>query len=1120
MNARRLSRLLIVLLLFSPCTFAQKSTSLRDALQKVTKAFGTQFVYDKQLLDGKTTTYSLDNIAKKPVEDVLKGLLYSNNLVFLYVKPNYYSIVPKDRVGTENLSESNQREAIQPTLTSFTASKERIRITGTVTDSSGKGVPNATVTERGFNNSTTTNSNGSFVMNVNGASSVLSISSVGYETKEVTVGAQNNLTVSLATKAAALDEVVVVGYGTVKKSDVTGAVVSLKASELTSGANVNVQQMLQGRASGVQISQKSGEPGSAMSVQIRGVTSITAGNDPLYVIDGMPVNNEPPTSGVGAFFANATPRNPLNSLNPSDIASIEILKDASATAIYGSRGANGVVLITTKSGSSNKLTINFNSYYGFQKVAKKEEDLNAQQYHDIINAIIAEGGGLVADTVTSNFGAGTDWQSQLYQQPAVIQSHDLSVAGGAMNTKYFLSVGYYDQQGILKNSGTRRYTARINLNNTVSKKYSIGINLNTSYIQDKFNSSGLGTNEDGGAVYAAINYDPTSPIYAADGSYYRSPYMNVDNPVALINGETGIGNSYRTFGTMYGEYFITPSLSAKIRLGGDINSSRRNVWVDPITQSAKPYNGVASIIDGTKSYYMAEGTFNYNKTIRIHSVNAVAGVTYEHFGTNAFNGNGRGYALPDLTYNSIGSGDPTANIIGSSFNENIITSYLARVNYSYKDEYLLTASIRTDGSARFGQNNKFGYFPSAALAWKLSKKEFIQNIKVINELKLRVSYGQTGNQAIGNYLYIPTFSTASNAVFGNVVYTSISPTRKSNPDLQWEVAKQLDMGLDFEILKRRLRGSIEYYIRRTSNLLVNLPLPASSGFTGQIQNVGSMKNTGWDITLNADVIKNRSFNWNVNSNFSFYKNKVVSLGSLANIINGGAAINGGLSIIAPGLPLQAYYGYEIIGTWQTKEDFTVTKDKVQPGDVKYRDVNGDSTITDQDRIVLGNPSPDYTFGITNTFAYKGLSLTAYLEGSYGASLLYNSMVDAYFPVSLRRNKLAEPYLNRWTANNPTNDYPSFVHPVAQGQRQVNSKTVLDASYLRLQSLRLAYDIPMKSRKAIKNLSVYVNAQNLFTITDYKGIDPMANSSGNAVQRVDFSSYPFTKTYTFGLSAGF
>lgn len=985
-------------------------------------------------------------------------------------------------------------------------------------DKTNEPLAGVTVTVKNANRATTTNASGVFSITTR-PNEVLVFTMVGFEAKEVAVANKSSIDVILQSSTKAMDEVVVVGYGTVKKGDITGAVVSLKASELTSGANVNVQQMLQGRAAGVQISQKSGEPGSAMSVQIRGVTSITAGNDPLYVIDGMPVNDGSPQAGVGAFFANATPRNPLNSLNPSDIASIEILKDASATAIYGSRGANGVVLITTKSGSSNKLTINFNSYYGFQEVAKKEKDLNAQQYHDIINALIAEGGGLVSDTVPANFGSGTDWQSQLYQH-ASIQSHDLSVSGGAMNTKYFLSAGYYDQVGILKNSGTKRYTARINLTNAVAKKYNIGVNLNTSYIQDKFNSSGLGTNEDGGSIYAAINYDPTSPVYAADGSYYRSPYMNVDNPVALINGETGVGNSYRTFGTIYGEYFITPSLSAKVRVGGDINSTRRNVWVDPITQSAKPYNGVASIITGTKSYYMGEGTLNFNQTMGVHSVNAVAGATYEHFGTNTFTGNARGFSLPDLTYNAIGAGDPTANVLGSNFDENIITSFLARVNYSFKDEYLLTASLRTDGSARFGENNKFGYFPSAALGWKLSKEAFIEKIKVINELKVRVSYGQTGNQSIGNYLYIPTFSTATNTVFNNTVYTSISPTRVSNPDLQWEVAKQLDFGVDFEILKRRLRGSIEYYVRKTSNLLVNLPLPTSSGFTSQIQNIGSMRNSGWDIQLNADIIREKSFNWNVNANFSYYKNKVLSLGPLSNIISNGEAINGGLSIITPGLPLQSYYGYEIIGTWQTKDDYTGIKDKVKAGDVKYRDVNGDSTISDKDRVVLGRPSPDYTFGITNTFNYKGISLTAYLEGSYGASLLYNSMVDAYFPISLRRNKLSEPYLNRWTTSNPTNDYPSFVRPVVQGQRQVNSRTVMDASYLRLQSVRLGYDIPFRSGKGFKNLTVYVTAQNLFTITDYKGIDPSANSTGNAVQRVDFSSYPFTKTYTFGINAGF
>ncbi len=980
-------------------------------------------------------------------------------------------------------------------------------------------LPGVTVSLKNSDRATSTGQGGEFSLPVTEANPILVITIVGYTSREVPVTGTNLQGLELTPSAQSMDEVVVIGYGAVKKSDVTGSVVSLKASELTPGANVNVQQMLQGRAAGVQISQKSGEPGSAMNVQIRGVTSITAGNDPLYVIDGMPVNNEPPVTGTGTFFSGATPRNPLNSLNPSDIASIEVLKDASATAIYGSRGANGVVIITTKSGSVNKLTINFNSYYSSQKVAKKETDLTPKQYHDIINSVIAEGGGLVSDTVRSAYGTGTDWQSQLYQK-GYTESHDLSVSGGARNTKYFLSGGYYDQRGILKNSGTRRYTARVNLDNTVSKKYSFGINLNTSYIKDKYNSTGLGTNEDGSSVYAAINYDPTSPIFNADGSYYRSPYMNVDNPVALINGETGVSNSFRTFGTVYGEYFILPSLSVRVRVGGDINTTQRNVWIDPITQSAKPYNGVASILSGTKSYYMGEGTVNYNTSFGNHAITALAGATYEHFGTTSFTGTGRGYSLPYLTYNAIGSGDPTQNIIGSNFDENIINSYLARINYSYHDEFLVTGSIRTDGSARFGENNKFGYFPSGAVAWKLTKQAFIQNIKAINDLKVRVSYGQTGNQSIGNYLYIPSFSSASNAVFNSTVYTSISPARKPNPDLKWEVAKQFDAGIDFALLNRKLNGSIEYYIRNTSNLLVNLPLPSSSGFGSQIQNIGSMKNTGVDIQLNAPIVQTKDFNWNVNANFSYYKNKVVSIGSLKTIINGGDGINGGLSIIAPGLPLQAYYGYGIDGTWQTKDNFTASKDKVVAGDVKYHDLNGDSTISDKDRMVLGKPFPDYTFGLMNSLTYKGINLSIYIEGSQGASLLYNSMVDAYFPVSLRRNKLAEPYLNRWTVSNPTNEYPSFVHPVVQGQRQVNSRSVMDASYIRLQSVRLGYDLPLKRHTAVKGCSIYVNAQNLALLTPYKGIDPTANSSGNNVQRIDFSSYPYTRSFTAGINLEF
>lgn len=993
-----------------------------------------------------------------------------------------------------------------------------ITVSGSVKDPQARPLNGATVTVKNTDRAVAADAAGRFAIQVP-EDGILEFNHVGFRKKEWAVNGQSAVAIQLEQLERALDEVVVVGYGTVKKSDVTGSLVSLKAADLSPGANINVQQMLQGRAAGVQITQTSGEPGSAMNIKIRGITSITAGNNPLYVIDGMPVNDGAPVGGSGAFMADANPRNPLNSLNPSDIASVEILKDASATAIYGSRGSNGVVMITTKSGAANRFSVNLNSYFGVQKIARKEKDLNAQQYHDVINGIIAAGGGLITDTVAGNYGAGTDWQSQLYR-PANVQSYDLSVSGGARNTKYFISAGVFDQEGVMKNSSTTRYTARVNLENGVDKKYRVGINLSTAYIKDLFSSNGRGTNEDGGAIYAAINYDPTAPVFDENGNYNRSPYMNIDNPAALINGETGVGHSYRTFGTLFGEYFLLPSLSAKVRLGGDINTTRRNDWVSPITQSGKPYSGVASISTGTKSYYMGEGTLNYNYNKGDHRLNAVAGATYERFSTNSFSGNGRGFSLPDLTYYAIGTGDPTQNVIGSGFNENVLISYLGRVNYSFKNRYLLTASIRADGSGRFGGNNKFGYFPSGAIAWKISEEEFMKDNKLFDELKLRLSYGVTGNQNIANYLYIPSFSVANNTVFGNTVYASIFPTRKANPDLQWEAAQQLDAGIDFSIWDRRLSGSIEYYNRKTAKLLVGLPLPASSGFTNQTQNIGSMRNTGVDVQLNAAIIRNSDFSWDLSPNISFYKNTVLSIGSQSNIISSGLGINGGLAIIQPGSPLQSYYGYEILGTWQTHDDFSVTKDKVQAGDVKYADLNGDSTITDKDRRILGKPFPDYTFGISNVFRYKGVALSFYIEGSQGASLLYNSMVDAYFPVSLRRNKLAEPYLNRWTPENPTNAYPSFVHPVAQGQRQVNSRTVMDAAYVRLQSARISYDVPLRQRRTIKALSVYATGQNLFLLTNYKGIDPSANAGAGEILRIDFSSYPYTKTYTFGLNVEF
>jgi TonB-dependent starch-binding outer membrane protein SusC len=995
-------------------------------------------------------------------------------------------------------------------------------VTGKVTGAkTGEPLSGVTVRVKNTNIVTTTDNSGNFSVNVPDENATLVFTYVNYTLQEISVTNKKVINITLELSDAALNEVVVIGYGTVKKTDVTGSVVSLKAKDLTPGANVNIEQTLLGRAAGVQVYQKSGEPGSAMSVKIRGASSITAGNDPLYVIDGMPVNNMAPVGGSGAgFVATPNPRNPLNSLNPADIESIEILKDASATAIYGSRGSNGVVMITTKKGTSGKLRIGYNAYYGQQQVSNTLDLLTGQQYKEALNAIIDAGGGVATERVV-NDPVNVDWQEELYRA-ANVQSHDLSFSGGKDNTKFYASLGYFNQQGVLTNSAVKRYTARINLENSIAKKYAFGFNLNTSYIQDDFNSVGLGVNENGSALYSAINYDPSFPVYKDDGTINRSPFMTtIDHPIALINGQYAKSDGFRTFGTVYGEYFFIPELSVKLKGAGDVNIVQRNTWLDPSTIVGLPTGGIASINTGNVNYYMGEATVNYNKQIgKDHAVNAVAGSTYEHFASNSFGGNGRGYALPDLTYNAIGTGNSTLNQIGSGRASTKIISFLGRVNYSFMGRYLLTASFRADGSSRFGPNNRFGYFPSAALAWKIHEESFMNDVNFIDELKFRVSYGAIGSQSIANYLYITTFSGGADAILGGARTTSLAPSRVANPDLKWEAAKQADIGIDFALFQRRLTGSFEYYERRTSDLLLDLPLPLSTGFGVKTQNIGSMKNTGIDLTLAGDMVRSeKGFNWNMGVVFSTVKNEVLSLGPLSQIITGGAGFITNASIIKPGESLGSYYGYEVLGVWQKGDDLSSAPAGVKAGDLKFRDLNDDKQINASDRMILGKSLPDYTYGITNTFDYKRFTLSVFIEGAQGARIINNAAVDSYFPVSFRRNKLAEPYLNRWTTDNPTNEYPSFVNPTSQGQQTINSKTVEDASYLRMQSLRLGYNFKINNA-VIKGLQAYITGNNLFTITKYTGIDPAVNAIGDDILKIDYSSYPMTRTFLFGVNVQF
>ncbi|MFA6086560.1 SusC/RagA family TonB-linked outer membrane protein [Mucilaginibacter sp.] len=1002
----------------------------------------------------------------------------------------------------------------------FNAFAQSVRVSGTVTDEAGLPVIGATVKVKGQTTSAATNLTGIYTIEAP-ANGVLQISYLGYISQDVEVNNRATVNVKLQVSSKGLDEVVVVGYGTVRKSDLTGAVTSIKAADLTKGTNVNVQQALIGRASGVQVYQKSGEPGSAMSVQVRGITSITGNNDPLYVIDGLPVNDQVAVGSTapGGTTSNPNNRSAMNSLNPSDIESMEILKDASATAIYGSRGANGVVLITTKKGKNGKMKVDYNVSAGTQKASRVLRYMNGDEYTQAINGII-DLGSLSTARVTGD-NANTDWQSHLLRT-APLQSHDLSFSGGGGNTKYFISAGYLKQDGIMLKSGTRRYNARVNVENAIASKYAVGISLATSYSKDYYNAIGVGLNDNASSLYMAQNYDPTAPAYNANGSYYRSPLMApMDNPIAVNNGQYAEGDTYRTFGNIYAEYFLMPELSAKVRVGADINDAQRYFWIDPTTLTGLSYNGYADVRDGKRGYYLGEATLNFNKTFATdHRVSAVAGATYENYTSSFLVANSRSFALPDLTFNALGTGDNTLNGVSNGRQGNKLVSFLSRVNYSYKGKYLLTVSMRADGSARFGPNKRFGYFPSAAVAWRVHDEDFLKDNDVLSDLKFRVSYGATGNQPNANYLYFSTYSAGRNAIFNGTKTSSVSPTRSANADLQWESAKQADIGIDFSLFKSRISGSIEYYNRKTANLIYDVPQAASTGFGSKTQNVGSMKNTGLEFSVKGNVLSIKDFRMDAGFNLTTLNNKVLSLGGLSQVIYGGAGSVGSIGILKPGESIGSYYGYIVDGVWQTGDDFSKAQTGVRPGDLKYRDIDGNKQINANDRVVLGKSLPDFYYGFNTGFTYKDVILDVFFEGSQGAKLLNSSLVDSYFPVDLRRNKLAELYVNRWTPTNPTNDYPSFLPNDVQGQRQVNSKTVENASYLRLQSVRLSYKVPLPKNKVISNVTVFVNGQNLHTWTKYTGSDPAANSLGDNILRLDYNSYPLTRTYTAGMNIQF
>jgi TonB-linked SusC/RagA family outer membrane protein len=958
------------------------------------------------------------------------------------------------------------------------------------------------------------------VLTVDENTTLLVVSHVNYIGTEVAIAGKDNLSIVLEADTKNLGEVVVVGYGQVKKNDVTGSVSTIPVKEMKKVAVTSIDQALQGRASGVQITQNSGSPGGSTTIRIRGGNSIQGDNEPLYVIDGVPFKND--ASGSGASF------NVLSTLNPGDIESVTILKDASSAAIYGSRGANGVVIITTKRGKIGTPTINFEAYYGSQQVRRKYPVLNGSEYAQFLNDVNINDGKPAAFTQAQvdAFGNGIDWQDEIFRN-APIGNYQLSMSGGDEKTQYAMTGSYFKQDGVVKNSDFERYSFRINLDKKVSNRLKVGNSLsvnrtvtNQSRTDGTLGSAGLVT-------IAALQFPPIVPIRAADGSYtITSPYLNftADNPVALALDSKNKTTAFRVFGNIFGEYKILEGLQLKIVMGIDGIIQKQESYLPRSVSSGLSQGGVAYIGNSQSISWINENLLTYSRTIREkHDLNFLVGYTQQANRTESSNSSSRSFVADNLGYNNLGLG-AVAITPGSGVGTWGLQSFLGRVNYGYDNKYLLTLSVRADGSSRFGENNRYGYFPSGAVAWKISEETFMQNSKLFSDLKLRLTYGLTGNQdGIGNY---PAYSLlgTQNYIFNNANATGIGPAQIANPDLSWETTSQTDLGLDIGLFNSRVTITADAYVKRTRDLLLNVTVPSTSGFSSAIKNLGRVENKGIEVGIMSRNLTG-DLQWTTELNFSTNKNTVLDIGGAAQIFAGevaniGQNLNSG--IIKVGLPLGSFYGYVTDGVYQSDADINALKDAQakKPGDRKYKDINGDKQINDLDRTIIGSAQPKYLGGITNTLSYKGFELSIFFQGVYGNEILNANRFELEYLNGT--NNQDRDVLKRWSPTNTNTDMPRATS--TRPANRISTRQIEDASYLRLKNLQLAYSFPAGVLKSlhIQSLRIYASAQNYITITNYSGFDPEVSRFGqdNRSQGFDYGGYPAAKTIFFGLNLGF
>lgn len=1007
-------------------------------------------------------------------------------------------------------------------------------IRGVVTSTSGESLPGASIAVKG-NASIITKAaqDGSFSLTVPGGKYVLVVSYSGYVTREIADDGISVFDIRLTENPAELSTVVVIGYGTARKSDLTGSVASVKADELKAVPVTSLDQALQGRAAGVQVTQNSGKPGAETSIRIRGTSSINAGNEPLYVIDGMLVSSDGGDLSAGGTRG---PRlSPLSSINPGDIESIEILKDASATAIYGSRGANGVVLITTKKGRSGKGTLSFETYYGVQSVANKLQLMNAAEFAGLVNDAKLNANQTPIYVNPPNLGKGTDWQEELFRK-APMANYQLSFSGGDDKTKYAISGSYFDQKGIILNSDFKRYAFRTNLERKVFDNLTAGATVAYSRI----NSTGVLTNAGQivpGVVTSALLFNPVLPVYdsTVDGGYtFENDRGKIlGNPIAEAKEYTSTTILSRILGNVFLRYNFTPQLSFKTSFGLDAFTNEEGSFGPNFLKRTQASLGEASIGKTTGYTWLNENTLTYDNTFnKRHTVDAVAGYTLQQFANDklfvyAFD-------FPDnrTGYHNIGAALKPQKPSNSESSWSMV-SYLARVNYTLDDKYLFTLTGRVDGSSKFAANNKYGFFPSGAFAWRVSKENFMQEVHAVSDLKLRASYGVLGNQAIPPYQSLALVGPYGEGTFHagsqTEVYTGQEPLSYVNTKLKWETTRQLDLGIDLSLFNNRVSFTGDYYQKKTFDLLLSSPIPLTTGFYTTLLNIGNIENHGVDLDLRT-LNTTGKFEWTSAFNFSLNRNKITQINSETDIILENALL------LRNGVSIGTFYGYIFDGIFQSDAEAAGSPVLVgqeasssnpasiaKAGDRKYRDVSKDGKIDVNDRTILGSAMPKFTYGFTNTFSFRNIDLSVFLQGSYGNKMANFNSYDL-LNFTGQNNVLAEAGVNRWTPDNHSSKYPRALAAGSLDQGIFSTAILEDASYLRIKNITLSYRLSSSaaSRMGMSNLRIYVSGSNLWTFTKYSGYDPEANTYGQSTTLVgiDLGGYPQTRILQLGLSASF